>query len=62
MALNIAIIQSTVREGRLGPRVAAFFEKVVKARGHNAIMVDPQVHSFLLLYICAHRVKLLITA
>ncbi len=41
MALTISIILGTVRDGRLGIRYARYIEQAVKAKGHNAILIDP---------------------
>ena len=41
MALTISIIFGSVRDGRLGIRFAKYLEQAVKARGHNAILIDP---------------------
>ncbi len=41
MKHNYAILYGSVRTGRLGIRVARFFEKQLRKRGHDVTLIDP---------------------
>ena len=49
MPLNIAVIYGSVREGRLGTRVAKFIVNKLKERKHEAVLIDPVEHRLPLL-------------
>lgn len=41
MALNFAIVYGSVRSGRQGIKAARFIINQIKARGHQATLIDP---------------------
>jgi NAD(P)H-dependent FMN reductase len=41
MRLNLAVLLGSVRRDRMGIRAARFVMRVLKERGHDAILVDP---------------------
>lgn len=47
--MTIALVYGSVREGRLGIRLARFLEQKLTTRGHHVLMVDPDTFQLPLL-------------
>ncbi|MFO8041662.1 MAG: NADPH-dependent FMN reductase [Alkalispirochaeta sp.] len=47
--MTIALVYGSVREGRLGIRLARFLEHRMTARGHHVLMIDPETFQLPLL-------------
>lgn len=47
--MTIALVYGSVREGRLGIRLARFLEQKLTTRGHHVLMIDPETFQLPLL-------------